>query len=458
MGEEVAAVKAAPADPQARMREQIARAIVVAVLCIAPALICLHMAVITDPDVWWQLRTGEWISQHHGFPHADPFSSATAGKPWAAYSWLFDLLIFWLYKHAGLVGIMIYSTAIVAAITGALYHLLHRHQPDFFITVIVTCAAWWAMMPIYTPRPWLITILLYVIELDILLYARKTGNLRGLLWLPPLFALWANVHIQFMDGLLVLGLALAETALAQWWGRAEDWFATLVDCADFRRLSGGADDQPVRLADLCHCPRTRRAVGSARQNHRVTGAAFPSHGQLPGPRIGCCGRVLTRMDSTPSLLRDIFVGVCGGIFVPFPTRYVGHCGVSECHPCGQHRHPRESAGPCASFCADIDRGGRRAVLVSRVPCDARGQCAAGAGPRKRSPARRGEGSAGERLFGAAVQQLRLGWIFDLVSPYAGRHRWPCRICTAQIASYTSRPRGTESQIGSKTRNCDPPAS
>ena len=36
-----------------------------------------------------------------------------------------------------------------------------------------------------------------------------------MLWLVPLFALWANVHIQFVLGLAVLGLALIEPLLAR---------------------------------------------------------------------------------------------------------------------------------------------------------------------------------------------------------------------------------------------------
>ncbi len=198
-------------------RNQVAHALVIAALCAAPALVCLHMAVITDPDVWWHLRAGEWIAQHHAVPHTDPFSSFSGGKPWAAYSWLYDLLVFRLFQHAGLVGIMIYSTMLVAAITAALLHMVQRLQSDFTIAVLVICGAWWAMMPLYTPRPWLITVLLFVVELDILLHARRTGSIRELLCLPLLFALWANIHIQFIDGLLVLGIALLETVLARWW-------------------------------------------------------------------------------------------------------------------------------------------------------------------------------------------------------------------------------------------------
>jgi hypothetical protein len=70
---------------------------------------------------------------------------------------------------------------------------------------------------LYTPRPWLFTILFFTIQLDILMQARKTGKARELLWLPALYAAWANIHIQFFDGLLVLGLVFGESILGRWW-------------------------------------------------------------------------------------------------------------------------------------------------------------------------------------------------------------------------------------------------
>src|SRR5438034_554516 len=61
-----------------------------------------------------------------------------------------------------------------------------------------------------TPRPWLFTVLFFTIELKLLLSARTTGNIRALWYLPFLFALWANLHIQFVYGLLLLGVAASE--------------------------------------------------------------------------------------------------------------------------------------------------------------------------------------------------------------------------------------------------------
>src|ERR1700722_13017539 len=53
------------------------------------AVLFLRAFYIVDPDIWWHLRTGDWIVAHHSVPFTDPFSSYGMGKPWAAYSWLF---------------------------------------------------------------------------------------------------------------------------------------------------------------------------------------------------------------------------------------------------------------------------------------------------------------------------------------------------------------------------------
>ena len=72
------------------------------------------------------------------------------------------------------------------------------------------------MAHLYTPCPWLFTILFFTLELDILMHVRRTGRARELMWLPVIFALRANIHIQFVDGLMVLGLALAQAVAARW--------------------------------------------------------------------------------------------------------------------------------------------------------------------------------------------------------------------------------------------------
>jgi hypothetical protein len=204
------------ACPTNKRSEQIANVIVLAMVLASPAVVCLHAACANDPDIWWHMRTGEWILQHHAIPHIDPFSGPYAGKPWPAYSWLFELLVFKLFQRFDLVGIVGYSAGMVLAITIALRHLIQRLQSDFSLVILITFTTCASVAHLYTPRPWMFTILFFILEVDILMQARRTGRTRELLWLPVIFALWSNIHIQFIDGLLVLGLALVEAVATRW--------------------------------------------------------------------------------------------------------------------------------------------------------------------------------------------------------------------------------------------------
>jgi hypothetical protein len=209
-----------PAVEEIPRGEKIAQALLLAVLFAVPTLLCLYAAIVSDPDIWWHLRSGDWMLQHHAVPRVDSFSTFGAGKPWVDYSWLYELLVEKLYARLGLVGLVAYTSGMVLAITVALHHLIKRLQGDFNLAVVLTFAASLALERLYSPRPWHFTILFFVLVVDIVMHARRTGEARELLWLPVIFGLWANLHIQFVDGLVVVGLALAEAFAGRWWSAA----------------------------------------------------------------------------------------------------------------------------------------------------------------------------------------------------------------------------------------------
>ncbi len=66
-----------------------------------------------------------------------------------------------------------------------------------------------AVASLFSERPWLCTILFTILTVDVLLDLRA-GRATRLVWLlPVVYALWANLHIQFVYGLFLLGLACA---------------------------------------------------------------------------------------------------------------------------------------------------------------------------------------------------------------------------------------------------------
>ncbi len=303
--------------------EQVVQALVLAALFAVPALMCAHAACVIDPDIWWHLRTGEWILAHHAVPQVDPFSGPLAGSPWLAYSWLYELVAVKLFHWLGLAGIVAYSSGMVLAITVAMVHMVRRVQRDFSLAVLLSFAAVFCMGRLYTPRPWLFTILLFILELDILMQARRTGRVRELLWLPLIFALWANVHIEFVDGLMVLGLAWAETLAAHWGVRHGDASAAGVDGRRAGGQRAGDAGEPVWMAHLRGGVRAGNAGRRAEQGLGAAGDSLPRSAGFFDSAAGAGERGGAGVAAAVCAVRDGAAGVCRGRRVPVAARRVG---------------------------------------------------------------------------------------------------------------------------------------
>jgi hypothetical protein len=178
----------------------------VVVLYSIPLIFSLKSAAVLDNDLWWHLRTGQWVLAHHAVPATDPFSAPGMGKPWVAYSWLFEIALYGIYRGFGLTGIVLLVGILSLAIAAALHRLITRFAIPFALSFLLCAVGLLALAPMLTSRPWLITILFFILEIDILIRWYR-GNRRTLLYLPLLFIVWANVHIQFIYGLFLLGAA-----------------------------------------------------------------------------------------------------------------------------------------------------------------------------------------------------------------------------------------------------------
>lgn len=192
-------------------------------LLICVALFSVPAATVLRPldefDTWWHLRTGLWIAEHRAVPETDLFATALEGRPWIAYSWLFELLLHGLYQVFGLGGIVLYRVALTLALVAVLHRFVSKREPRFGVAVALAAAALVALSPMLCERPWLFSILFSLLTLDAILDLRK-GTATAAIWLLPLaYALWANLHIQFVYGLFLLALACAGPLLDALLGR-----------------------------------------------------------------------------------------------------------------------------------------------------------------------------------------------------------------------------------------------
>jgi hypothetical protein len=158
---------------------------------------------VTDPDVWWHLKTGQFIVEHKSIPHTDPFSFTRAGQPWVTHEWLTEVLLYEIEHTAGWGGLIVVFAAVVC---GAFFLLYLRCGPAPYITGVATLCAAGATVPLWGVRPQILSLLLTSLWLMILERSERTPGL--LWWTLPLTLLWANLHAGFALGLVLSALFL----------------------------------------------------------------------------------------------------------------------------------------------------------------------------------------------------------------------------------------------------------
>lgn len=171
------------------------------------ALLLFHpnSPVLYDLDVCWLIRTGEYILQNGHLPAGDLYSFTNLGRPMVLYKWGFELYLGVLHHIASLGGV-VWGTVIVYALTYSLllYVLLRQEVPRHISIGLITLIVFTNFVHCYA-RPTTMTYLLYTVALLLLEdYRRSPG--RQLWLLPPLFLLWANLHLGFIVAMGVLGV------------------------------------------------------------------------------------------------------------------------------------------------------------------------------------------------------------------------------------------------------------
>jgi len=161
---------------------------------------------VLDLDVWWHLSVGDWIVQHHAVPHSGILSRTAATRPWMSYSWGYEVLLARSYDWLSFVGMALFGTALTIAVALTVFWMLRRLSGKFWRAWMLSIVAVSAFLFSIMPRPVFFTMALYTVTLTLILDAKRTGRVRAMYWLPLVFVLWGNLHIQFVYGLFAVGL------------------------------------------------------------------------------------------------------------------------------------------------------------------------------------------------------------------------------------------------------------
>lgn len=196
-------------------------------LALFVCIFALGMNKISDFDVWYHIKTGEYIITHHAIPHHDIFSYTTK-EPWLTHEWLSQIIFYLVCKAGGFAGIMLFRALLLCFLFYFLLRFVSRRTPVVTHQVLSVLLAVIASAGSFLERPQLFSYLLFVIFYDALTQF-KEGR-RQHVWLCVFLALlWVNLHSSFILGLLLIFLfAFSEAINVIAYGKAPEKLNHLI--------------------------------------------------------------------------------------------------------------------------------------------------------------------------------------------------------------------------------------
>ena len=196
----------------------------------------------TDSDAWWHLKTGQYVLEHHALPKPDPFAYTTylksPGTPGEAlardfnltHEWLAQCIFYLSYAAGGFAGVMLLRALLLTCFCGLVGLISFHRTASFYHAIGAAIVAACVAMFSTADRPFLFTYALLALTMAMLEYG------RGWWLLPPLFAVWANLHGGFFMGWVVLGCYCAESLYLHWRGKRRPderrlWLVTAASIA-----------------------------------------------------------------------------------------------------------------------------------------------------------------------------------------------------------------------------------
>ncbi len=179
--------------------------------CLTFILVLFLPPILNDGDTLWQIRTGEWILNHHAIPAIDPFSFTAGNRPWFAHEWLAEALLALAWRGGGMQGVMVLAAGAVGLTAAILLHHLRRFLPGPYALMALILALANAA-PSMLARPHLLAWPCLALWCSGLVAARTRRRAPSYALLPVM-VLWVNLHGSFIVGLLLLGAFMVEALL-----------------------------------------------------------------------------------------------------------------------------------------------------------------------------------------------------------------------------------------------------
>jgi hypothetical protein len=178
---------------------------------------------MSNNDIWIHLKTGEYVLKNHRVPIKDPYSFIASDHDYVAHEWLAGVLFYLVYTPFGVLGLIWFKAAILAASNAFLYGAARSLRGRLSIILPALTCLLYISAARYQERPHIFSYLMAAISLWLFFRYREGGRRRIWLYLlVPAHVVWVNLHGGWVQGMAMIGVfALGEAliyARAKWMG------------------------------------------------------------------------------------------------------------------------------------------------------------------------------------------------------------------------------------------------
>lgn len=180
------------------------------------AFVALFISILAFPripesDIWFHLRNAEELLSRKIFLTADLYTFTSAGDSLLNHEWLSELPFYFAFKALGPQGLYLVYLALLLLTFAGVYTLATKRGASPLNTTLLCLFG--ASLGFYSFGPRMMHfgwVCLVVLQLTL---ERFTRTSRGLWILPPLFAIWINLHGSWVFGFMLLGIHFASSLL-----------------------------------------------------------------------------------------------------------------------------------------------------------------------------------------------------------------------------------------------------
>lgn len=162
---------------------------------------------ISNPDLFWHLNAARQMLLDGAFPRVERWSHTMAGRPWLDFEWLTQMIYLGVHQTLGVYGLVGLRLSLIAAAVAAVVRLARLRGCGPKGQGLAALAVAMAILPFGDLRPDNFSLAAFAWLLVLLETGRATGRApsrRALAATAAGFAVWVNLHLGFVYGLLLL--------------------------------------------------------------------------------------------------------------------------------------------------------------------------------------------------------------------------------------------------------------